>query len=229
MNSMETDLKNTSIDTAAIRAQFPVLGQEVNGHPLVYLDNAATSQKPKNVIDALNQYYSSYNSNIHRGVHSLAEKATNAYETTRVSLQKFINSAEKEEVIFTKGTSESINMVAATYGRQQISKGDEIIISGLEHHSNIVPWQMLCEEKGAILKVIPVSDKGEINLADFNNLLTEKTKIVSVAFASNALGTINPVKEIIASAHKMGAVVLLDAAQAMAHLEVDVQALDCDF
>lgn len=226
---MEAALKQSSIDIAAIRAQFPVLKQEVNGYPLTYLDNAATSQKPLRVIESLNQYYSAYNSNIHRGVHTLAEKATNAYEATRISLQEFINSAEKEEIIFTKGTSESINLVAATYGRQNISKGDEIIITGLEHHSNIVPWQMLCEENGAILKVVPISDEGEISLEDFNRLLSDRTKIVSVAFASNALGTINPVKEIIDASHKVGAVVLLDAAQAVAHLEVDVQALDCDF
>lgn len=226
---MEVAIKQSSIDIAAIRAQFPVLKQEVNGYPLTYLDNAATSQKPLRVIESLNQYYSAYNSNIHRGVHTLAEKATNAYEATRISLQEFINSAEKEEIIFTKGTSESINLVAATYGRQNISKGDEIIITGLEHHSNIVPWQMLCEENGAILKVVPISDEGEINLEDFNRLLSDRTKIVSVAFASNALGTINPVKEIIDASHKVGAVVLLDAAQAVAHLEVDVQALDCDF
>lgn len=229
MNKMEAVVKQTSLDINAIRAQFPVLEQEVNGYPLTYFDNAATSQKPLRVIDALNQYYSAYNSNIHRGVHSLAEKATNAYEATRISLQKFINSGEKEEIIFTKGTSESINLVAATYGRQNIAKGDEIIITGLEHHSNIVPWQMLCEEKGAILKVVPISNEGEIRVEDFINLLSDNTKIVSVAFASNALGTINPVKEIIKAAHKIGAVVLIDAAQAVAHLEVDVQALDCDF
>ncbi|MCF6360971.1 MAG: cysteine desulfurase [Cyclobacteriaceae bacterium] len=226
---MEAAIKQSSLDIDAIRAQFPVLDQEVNGYPLTYFDNAATSQKPIRVIEALNQYYSAYNSNIHRGVHSLAEKATNAYEATRVSLQKFINSGQKEEIIFTKGTSESINLVAATYGRQNIAKGDEIIITGLEHHSNIVPWQMLCEEKEAVLKVVPISDKGEIDLEDFNALLSDKTKIVSVAFASNALGTINPVKEIIEAAHKVGAVVLLDSAQAVAHLEVDVQSLDCDF
>jgi cysteine desulfurase / selenocysteine lyase len=229
MGRMETAIRQTSIDIAAIRAQFPVLNQKVNGYPLTYLDNAATSQKPLRVIDALSQYYSSYNSNIHRGVHTLAEKATSAYETTRESLKKFINSGEKEEIIFTKGTSESINLVAATYGRQNILKGDEVIITGLEHHSNIVPWQMICEEKGAILKVVPISDKGEISLDDFESLLSPKTKIVSVAFASNALGTINPVKAIIESAHKVGAVVLLDSAQALAHLDVDVQALDCDF
>lgn len=226
---MEIALKQSSIDIATVREQFPILKQEVNGYPLTYLDNAATSQKPIRVIEALNQYYSSYNSNIHRGVHTLADKATNAFETTRTSLQKFINADEKEEIIFTKGTSESINLVAATYGRQHISKGDEIIITELEHHSNIVPWQMLCEEKGATLKVVPISDAGEINMEDFNNLLSNKTKIVSVAFASNTLGTINPIKEIIESAHSFGAVVLIDAAQAFPHLMIDVQELDCDF
>lgn len=226
---METAIQQSSLDIAAVRAQFPVLNQQVNGYPLTYFDNAATSQKPLRVIEALNKYYSAYNSNIHRGVHSLAEKATNAYETTRTSLQSFINSAEKEEIIFTKGTSESINLVAATYGRQHIKAGDEIIITGLEHHSNIVPWQMLCEEKGAILKVVPISEKGDISIDDFKALLSDKTKIVSIAFASNALGTINPIKEIIDAAHKVNAVVLVDAAQAVAHLKVDVQALGCDF
>ena len=225
---METATKQ-SFDVAAIREQFPVLKQEVNGYPLTYLDNAATSQKPLRVIEALNHYYTFYNSNIHRGVHTLAEKATNAFEATRKSIQQFINARESEEVIFTKGTSESINLVAATYGRQNLSAGDEVIITGLEHHSNIVPWQMVCEEKGANLKVVPVSDKGEISIDDFKNLLSDKTRIVSVAYASNALGTVNPVKEIIKLAHQAEAVVLLDAAQAVPHLEVDVQALDCDF
>ena len=226
---MEVAAKQSSIDITSIRKQFPILTQEVNGYPLTYLDNAATTQKPQRVINALNSYYSSYNSNIHRGVHTLAEQATNAFETTRKTLQKFINSRESEEIIYTKGTSDSINLVAATYGRMQITKGDEIIITGLEHHSNIVPWQMLCEEKGAILKVVPISNKGEISIKDFQDLLSTKTKIVSIALASNALGTINPVKEIITKAHNAGAIVLLDAAQALSHLTIDVQQLDCDF
>ena len=225
---METAVKQ-SFDIAAIRAQFPVLNQEVNGYPLTYLDNAATTQKPMRVIEALTEYYTSYNSNIHRGIHTLAEKATHAFEVTRKEIQKFINAPESEEVIFTKGTSESLNLVAATYGRQNLKAGDEVIITGLEHHSNIVPWQMVCEEKGAKLKVVPVSEKGEINLDDFKNLLSDKTKIVSVAYASNALGTVNPVLEIINLAHQAGAVVILDAAQALSHLNVDVQSLDCDF
>jgi cysteine desulfurase/selenocysteine lyase len=218
-----------SIDISSIRKEFPVLHQEVNGYPLAYFDNAATTQKPQEVIDALINYYTGYNANIHRGVHSLAERATSAFEKTRIAAGQFINAREAEEVIFTKGTSESINLVAATYGKAFVDRGDEILITGMEHHSNIVPWQMLCEEKGAVLKVIPVSQTGEISLEDTKALLSEKTKIVAVAMASNALGTINPVAEIIKLAHQAGAIVLLDAAQALPHLEVDVQQLDCDF
>jgi len=220
---------NYGLDIASIRAQFPVLDQEINGKPLVYFDNAATNQKPKMVVDAISGYYEGYNANIHRGVHTLAEKATKAFEATRIKLHQFINSAESEEIIFTKGTTESINLVANTYGRAFINEGDEIIISTMEHHSNIVPWQLLCEEKKAVLKIIPVSDSGEIVYEEYLNLLSEKTKIVSVVYASNSLGTINPVKDIITEAHKVGAKVLLDGAQATAHLHIDVQALDCDF
>ena len=208
------------IDVSAIRKEFPVLHQEVNGHPLAYFDNAATTQKPQEVIDALIDYYTGYNSNIHRGVHSLAEKATSAFEKTRIAAQQFINAREAEEVIFTKGTSESINLVAGTYGRAFINKGDEVLITGMEHHSNIVPWQMLCEEKEAVLKVIPISESGEISLDDAKALISERTKIVAICMASNALGTINPVQEIIELAHQVGAVVLVDAAQALPHLEV---------
>ncbi len=217
------------INIEEIRNLFPVLHQEVNGKPLVYFDNAATTQKPKQVLDALVQYYELDNSNIHRGAHTLADRATRYYENTRSAIQKFINAKEKEEIIFTKGTTESINLVASTFGRKFIIKGDEIIISTLEHHSNIVPWQMLCEEKGAILKIIPINKEGEIDLEAFENLLSEKTKLVSIVHVSNALGTINPVKQIIKSAHKVGAKVLLDGAQSTSHLEVDVQDLDCDF
>ena len=217
------------LDIDAIRAQFPVLHQEVNGKPLIYFDNAATNQKPASVINALTHYYESDNANIHRGVHTLAERATADFEATRTKAATFINAAEVEEVIFTKGTTESINVVAATWGRKFVQAGDEIIISTLEHHSNIVPWQMLCEEKGAVLRVIPINSKGEIILADYKKLLSPKTKLVSIVFASNALGTINPVADIIALAHEHGAVVVLDAAQASAHLEVDVQKLDVDF
>lgn len=224
----KTDIE-TTFDLERIRKQFPILNQEVNGYPLAYFDNAATTQKPASVIEALTDYYSNYNSNIHRGVHTLAEKATSAFEQTRTAVQRFINAAESEEVIFTKGTSESINLVASTYGRKFVNSGDEILITGMEHHSNIVPWQMLCEEKGATLRVIPVSDKGEIDLDDVQSLITSKTKIVSVVMASNALGTINPVKKIIELAHEVGAVTLIDGAQALSHLDVDVQELNCDF
>ena len=218
-----------SLDIQSIRKQFPVLHQEVNGKPLIYFDNAATNQKPSSVIKALDHYYETDNANIHRGVHTLAERATADFEETRKKAAAFLNTKEVEEVIFTKGTTESINLVASTWGRKFIDKGDEIIISTLEHHSNIVPWQMLCEEKGAILRVIPINPKGEVIIDEFKKLLSAKTKLVSVVFASNALGTVNPVAEIISLAHQHGAVVLLDGAQASAHLEVDVQKLDVDF
>lgn len=217
------------LDISKIREQFPVLQQEVNGHPLVYFDNAATTQKPKVVLDALNDYYSTMNANIHRGVHTLADRATAAFEETRTSVQAFLNAREREEIIFTKGTTDGINLVAASWGRANVQAGDEIIISALEHHSNIVPWQMLCEEKGAILRVIPVDDKGDILLDEFEKLLSDRTKLVSLVHVSNALGTINPVEQVIPKAHAKGAVVLIDGAQASSHLEVDVQALDCDF
>lgn len=217
------------LDVQAIRRRFPVLHQEVNGKPLVYFDNAATTQKPDSVIEALTDYYSGYNANIHRGVHALAEKATNAFEASRKAVQKFINAAEYEEVIFTKGTTDGINLVANTFGKSQIKTGDEIIISTMEHHSNIVPWQMLAEEKGATLKIIPILPSGEIIWEEFEKLLSSKTKLVSVVHASNALGTINPISRIIQAAHAVGAKVLVDGAQAVAHLEIDVQALDVDF
>ena len=227
MSAVENTKHGLDIDS--IRAQFPVLDQEVNGKPLVYFDNAATNQKPKMVIDAISGYYQGYNANIHRGIHTLAEKATKAFEETRTKLQQFINAAESEEVIFTKGTTESINLVANTYGRKFINEGDEIIISTMEHHSNIVPWQLLCEEKKAVLKVIPVTDTGDIVYEEYLKLLSDRTKLVAIVYASNSLGTINPVKNIITAAHKVGAKVLLDGAQATAHLHIDVQALDCDF
>ena len=218
-----------TIDIDAVRAQFPILQRQISGFPLAYFDNAATTQKPQSVIDALTDYYTNYNSNIHRGVHTLAEEATSAFEESRIAVQQFVNAREAEEIIFTKGTSESINLVAATYGKAFVNQGDEIIITGMEHHSNIVPWQMLCEEKGAVLKIIPISETGEIDIEDFKQILSEKTKVVSVCLASNALGTVNPVKEIIAAAHTVGAVVLLDAAQALPHMDVDLQSLNCDF
>ncbi|SMD36521.1 cysteine desulfurase / selenocysteine lyase [Reichenbachiella faecimaris] len=220
---------DTAIDIKEIRKQFPILHQQVNGKPLVYFDNAATSQKPQCVIDALTHYYNTDNANIHRGIHTLAERATSAFEDTRKTVAKFLNANETEEIIFTKGTTEGINLVASTFGRKFINTGDEIIVSGLEHHSNIVPWQMLCEEKGAVLKVIPVNEKGELIFDEYVKLLSDKTKLVSVNYISNALGTINPVKEIISEAHKFGAKVLIDAAQAAPHVKMDVKALDCDF
>lgn len=206
-----------------------MLHQEVNGKSLVYLDNAATTQKPQSVIDALTQYYRLDNSNIHRGAHTLAARATESFEKTRIMVKDFIHARESEEIIFTKGTTEGINLIASTYGRKFIKEGDEIIISALEHHSNIVPWQMLCEEKGAVLRVIPVNDKGEILLEEFDQLLSDRTKIVSVVHVSNALGTVNPVKYIIKKAHSVGAKVVLDGAQSSSHLAIDVQDLDCDF
>lgn len=216
-------------DVAAVRRAFPVLEREVKGKPLVYFDNAATTQKPQVVIDALINYYSNYNANIHRGIHSLAEEATAAYEATRDTVQAFINAPSREQVIFTKGTTEGINLVAQTWGRQNIKEGDEIIISNMEHHSNIVPWWILCQEKGAVLKVIPINEQGELRMAEFEALLSERTKLVSVVHVSNVLGTINPVKTVIEKAHAVGAKVLVDGAQSSVHLDVDVQDLDTDF
>ena len=212
-----------------IRQDFPILQQEIYGKPLIYFDNAATSQKPNVVIDALSNYYQHTNANIHRGAHFLANKATGEYEATRETIRQMLNATSTEEIIFTKGTTEGINLVASTFGRKFIQKGDEIIISTMEHHSNIVPWQMLCEEKGAILKIIPITDNGEIILEEYEKLLSERTKLVSVVHISNSLGTINPVKEIISLAHAKGAKVLIDGAQGVVHLDIDVQDLDCDF
>ena len=217
------------IDVYAIRQQFPILNREVKDKPLVYFDNAATSQKPQLVIDALINYYTLYNANIHRGIHTLAEEATAAFEATRDAVRQFIHASSREEIIFTRGTTEGINLVAYTWGRENIKAGDEIIISTMEHHSNIVPWQILCDEKKAVLKVIPINDQGELLIDEYKKLLNPKTKLVSIVHASNALGTINPVNEIIDAAHKIGAVVLIDGAQSTAHLDIDVQQMDCDF
>jgi cysteine desulfurase/selenocysteine lyase len=224
-----TTIISPTFDVNEIRKSFPVLEREVYNQLLVYLDNAATSQKPQVVIDALNYYYSNYNANIHRGIHTLAEEATAAYEATRKTVQKFINAPSSDEIIFTRGTTEGINLVAYTWGRKNIHEGDQIIISTMEHHSNIGPWQILCEEKKAVLKVIPINDDGELLMDEYKKLLSEKTKLVAIAHASNALGTINPVKEIIEEAHKAGAVVLVDGAQSTVHLDIDVQKMDCDF
>ena len=218
-----------SLDIRAVRRQFPILSREVKGRPLNYLDNAATSQKPSVVIDALVNYYTGFNANIHRGIHALAEEATAAFEATRTGVQKFINAGSREQIIFTRGTTEGINLVAATWGRQQIRRGDEILISTLEHHSNIVPWQILCEEKGALLKIIPINDDGELLMDEFEQLISTKTRLLSIVHASNALGILNPVKKMIALAHQVGAIVLVDGAQSSVHLDIDVQDLDCDF
>lgn len=222
-------LSQQVFDVKAVRKQFPVLDRQVKGRPLIYLDNAASSQKPVSVIEALSDYYKAYNANIHRGIHTLAEEATAAFENTRDSVKNFIGAAFREEIIFTRGTTESINLVASTWGRKNIQAGDEIIISYMEHHSNIVPWQILCEEKGAVLKVIPVNENGELVPGTFEELLSEKTKLVSVVHVSNALGTINPVEEITEKAHGAGALVLVDGAQSSVHLNIDVQKINCDF
>ena len=226
-----TDLRapSASFDVMRLREDFPILKQKVHGKPLVYLDNGATSQKPQAVIDALNQYYSAENANIHRGVHALSERATAAYEAAREKIRSFINAGSDKEIIFVRGTTEAINLVAQSYGRTFLKAADEIIVSAMEHHSNIVPWQMLCEQTGAKLRVIPINHEGEMVLEEYLRLLTDRTKFVSVTHVSNALGTIVPVKEIVAAAHARGVPVLLDGAQAVPHLRVDVQDLGCDF
>ncbi|MBH54370.1 MAG: cysteine desulfurase CsdA [Opitutaceae bacterium] len=218
-----------SFDVSKIRQEFPILSTRVGQKPLVYLDNAATTQKPRAVIDTLESYYTETNANIHRGVHFLAEKATAAYEEARGVVGKFLNAARAEEIVFVRGTTEGINLVASSFGNKFIAEGDEVIISAMEHHANIVPWQLLCEEKGAHLKVIPADENGELEMDAFDQLLSDKTKMVSVVHASNALGTINPIKSIIDKSHAVGARVLIDGAQAVGHFPVDVQKLNCDF
>ena len=219
----------SDFDAEKIRADFPVLQQVVNGRPLVYLDNGATSQKPQAVIDELVRYYSTENANVHRGVHTLSQQATEDYEGARAKLRRLLNAAEDHEIIFTRGTTEGINLVAQSYGRRNIGPGDEIIVSNMEHHSNIVPWQMLCEEKGAALRVVPIDDSGELLMDEYERLLSPRTKMVAITHVSNALGTILPVERIVAMAHARGAVALLDGAQAVPHMAVDVRKLDCDF
>lgn len=218
-----------SLDVERIRKDFPILQTKVYGKPLIYLDNAATTQKPVSVLQTLEQYYTGYNSNVHRGVHYLSQQATEAYEAARRKIASFINAAHEHEVIFTKGTTNSINLVAYSYGRKFIEAGDEVLISAMEHHSNIVPWQLVCEEKGATLKVIPINEKGELKMDEFDRLLTNKVKIVAVTYVSNSLGTVNPVREIISKAHQLNIPVLLDGAQAVQHMPLDVQELDADF
>ncbi|MCZ6778109.1 MAG: cysteine desulfurase [Acidobacteria bacterium] len=219
----------TVYDVQEIRADFPILHQTVRGKPLIYLDNAATSQKPKAVLEAVNHFYTHDNSNVHRGVHVLSERATRAFEQARLRARQFINAPEAREIIFVRGSTEGVNLVAQTYGRQNVGPGDEILISTLEHHSNIVPWQMLCEEKQARLRVIPINDEGEILLDEYEKLLSEKTKLVAMIHVSNSLGTINPVRRVVELAHLRGVPVLLDGAQAAPHLKIDVQELGCDF
>jgi cysteine desulfurase/selenocysteine lyase len=217
------------IDIQKIRSDFPILSTTVHGKPLVYLDNAATTQKPNAVLDVQNVYYREQNANIHRGVHHLSEVATFEYEKARGKVKNFINAADSKEVIFTSGTTAGINLVAHSFGKTFLNAGDEVIISAMEHHSNIVPWQLICEEQRALLRIIPMNDDGELMLDEYEKLLSPKTKIVSVVYISNSLGTVNPVQRIIDSAHRIGAKVLIDGAQAVAHTRVDVRALDCDF
>lgn len=219
----------TTAQLHAIRAEFPALHQEVNGKPLVYLDNGATTQKPQSVIDAISHYYQRNNSNVHRGAHTLSDRATELFENARKNVQAFLNAAKSEEIIWTRGTTEAINIVAATWGRANLKTGDRVLVSGMEHHSNIVPWQMVAEQVGAEVLPIPVLENGELDMDAFRTLLTPAVKFVSVVHVSNALGTINPVAEIIKLAHANGAKVLVDGAQAVAHWDIDVQALDADF
>ncbi len=217
------------LDIDAVRTQFPILDRSVKGRKLVYLDNAATTQKPRSVIDALTGYYAGYNANIHRGIHTLAEEATAAFEATRETARAFLNAASTEEIIFTRGTTEGINLVASSWGRANLQPGDEIILSTLEHHSNIVPWQMIAAEKGAVIRVVPIDDNGLFQFDAFEKLLSDRTRFVSIVHVSNALGVINPVEAVIRAAHARGALVLVDGAQSSVHLDIDVQALDCDF
>ena len=227
MNALKESVQ--AFDINIIRKDFPILNETVHGKTLVYLDNAATTQKPEQVIEAMNAYYRHTNSNIHRGVHLLSEKATQQYEEARKKVARFIGAPKTQEIIFTRGTTDAINLLAASFGKKHIQAGDEILISAMEHHSNIVPWQMMCEERKAVLKVVPIDDDGSLNMEAFEQLLSEKTKLVAIVHVSNSLGTINPVKEIIQKAHAKNIPVLLDGAQAVQHLPVNVQELDCDF
>jgi cysteine desulfurase/selenocysteine lyase len=231
MKNTSTSAKQAVIDfpVEEIRRDFPILSTSVHGKPLVYLDNAASTQKPNLVIDTIKRFYRTENSNVHRGVHYLSEVATKKYEEARLTVRKFLNAESEREIIFVRGATEAINLVAATFGRQNVHAGDEVLITGLEHHSNIVPWQMLCEEKGAKLRVAPINDQGEVVLEEFARLLSGKTKIAAISHISNALGTINPVKQMIEMAHQQGVPVLVDGAQAVQHMRVDVRDLDADF
>ena len=232
-NSLSWELRppmeNGDFDVEAARRDFPILQQQVYGHPLVYLDNAATSQKPRAVIDAISRYYESGNANIHRGVHFLSEHATEEHEAARRTVQAFLNAADKREIIFVRSATEAINLVAQSYGRKHVGAGDEVLITAMEHHSNIVPWQILCEEKDATLRVLPINERGELRLEELPKLLTPKTKLVAVTHVSNALGSINPIRKIVEMAHSLNIPVLVDGAQAVPHLKVDMQELDVDF
>ena len=216
-------------DVVRVRAEFPILEQTVNGRRLVYLDNGATSQKPRRVIDAIRHYYETDNANVHRGLHALSERATNDYEGARDTVRAFLNAADRREIIFVRGATEGLNLVAQSWARPRLGPGDEIVVTTMEHHSNIVPWQLACRQTGARLRVAPIHDSGELDMAEFSNIVNERTRIVAVAHVSNALGTINPVREIIETAHDAGAIAVLDGAQAAAHGAVDVRALGCDF
>ncbi|RKG96471.1 cysteine desulfurase [Corallococcus carmarthensis] len=222
-------MSGPGFDLARVRADFPILRQEVRGRPLVYLDSAATGQKPQAVLDALTRYYTHDNANVHRGVHILSERATQAFEDARETVRRFIHAKDVREVIFVRGTTEAINLVAATYGRKHVGPGDEVLISAMEHHSNIVPWQMVCDAAGAKLRVIPVDERGELRMDTVDALLTEKTRLLAITHVSNALGSVNPIKELVAKAHARNIPVLVDGAQSVTHFQVDVQDLDCDF
>lgn len=227
--ALAAQTETSPFDVESIRKDFPILQREVNGRPLIYLDNGATAQKPKSVIDAIDRYYRDQNSNIHRGVHHLSQLATQAYEDARETVRRFINAGHDYEVLFTRGTTDSINLVAASWGRRFLEPGDEVVISTMEHHSNIVPWQMICDERRAILKVIPIHESGELDMVAFQSLLGDRTRMVAIAHVSNSLGTINPVEDVIRMSHEHGALVLLDGAQCVPHMRVDVKTLDVDF
>jgi cysteine desulfurase/selenocysteine lyase len=229
MSAPSVDRKTLAFDVLAVRKDFPILSVMVHGKPLVYLDNAASAQKPRSVIDAERAVYEQYYSNIHRGVHQLSMQSTDAYEAARVKVQKFLGAKESREVILLRGTTEALNLVAQSYGRRHVGPGDEVLITALEHHSNIVPWQMLCEEKGGVLKVAPIDDAGDVDMEAFERLLSPRTRIVSVAHVSNALGTVNPIRKMAELAHAQGAVFVVDGAQGAPHMSLDVVALDCDF
>lgn len=226
---MDRTNKMAALDVARLRADFPILAQRVHGKPLVYLDNAATTQKPRRVIDAVSNYYQTSNANVHRGVHTLSERATQEHEAARAKVARFLNARHPNEIVFVRGATEAVNLVAQTFGRMRVKAGDEILVTTMEHHSNIVPWQMLCEQVGAKLQVVPINDAGELEFAAYADLLSRKPRLVAVTHVSNALGTVNPVRQMIEMAHQLDIPVLLDGAQAAPHIKVDVQALDCDF